>query len=502
MHRLSRVGWHLLPPLAFVALAIGWTLPLINHLSSSLPGEPGDNLDFLWNTWWMRVAVASPDVSFFRTDRLFSPFGVDLALHTHTALPSWIAATVLAPASTIAAQNLIVLGSIALNGCAAYALAWSITRDRIASTVAGLIFAGSPYVEAHLMGHVNLVGPWGIPLFVLCLQRALDRRSRAAAAAAGLCLVVTAFVDYYYLVYACVLGAGLIVASLRALTWTTAARRVGRGVLWTAMALAALAIVLAAAIVVTGGVVTSVAGVAITATQPTNLLSAGWILLVGLALLRWRPRVRVARPVRGLVAERLRVLWPMAAVTLVGLAPLLLRVWTLWERGDYAAPQPSWRNAPAGVDLATLVLGNPWHPESGPWTRNLYRQLGINAIESVGWLGLAPLTLVAWTVLRERRDPMVARWVTVGATFFVGRWVRGCASADSIPACSCHRTSWHGSPSSRTRACRGARCRWSFSRSPSSPRSPSLGRRARGARFLVRWLSCSSSRTIARHRSR
>src|SRR5262245_52856473 len=87
---------HLLPLFLFAAFAAAWTLPLIARLSTDLPGHAGDNLDFLWNTWWMRQAVESTDRDFFFSDRLFAPFGFDLTLHTHTALPSWVAATIFA----------------------------------------------------------------------------------------------------------------------------------------------------------------------------------------------------------------------------------------------------------------------------------------------------------------------------------------------------------------------------------------------------------------------
>ena len=115
----------------------------------------------------MREAVARADIACFHTDRLFAPFGTDLTLHTHTALPSWIAATVLAPLSIVAAQNLVILASLALNGFAAHLLAVDRTSDHGASVVARVIFAGSPYFLAHLLGPINLVCAWGILLFLL-----------------------------------------------------------------------------------------------------------------------------------------------------------------------------------------------------------------------------------------------------------------------------------------------------------------------------------------------
>src|SRR4029453_2327240 len=51
---------------AYVALAVLHSYPLIRHLDSSLPGLGlGDNVTFVWNSWWMRQALASPTRIFF-----------------------------------------------------------------------------------------------------------------------------------------------------------------------------------------------------------------------------------------------------------------------------------------------------------------------------------------------------------------------------------------------------------------------------------------------------
>ncbi len=60
------------------ALSILWTWPLVLHLQDHIPGLPGDNYSFLWNLWWMRKALSAPELGFFQSQYLFSPFGVDL----------------------------------------------------------------------------------------------------------------------------------------------------------------------------------------------------------------------------------------------------------------------------------------------------------------------------------------------------------------------------------------------------------------------------------------
>src|SRR5205823_4013568 len=58
------------------------------------------------------------------------------------------------------------------------------------------------------------IAGWTIPLFLLFVLRALERESMTASAAAGICLVATAFTDYYYLVYSVVLAAAFAITSV------------------------------------------------------------------------------------------------------------------------------------------------------------------------------------------------------------------------------------------------------------------------------------------------
>src|SRR2546425_5128888 len=83
------------PIVLFAALSVLWTWPLVSHLRSAIPGNPGDNYSFLWNFWWMRHVLETPGASYFRMNYLFYPAGTNLANHPHTALLAFIGATVL-----------------------------------------------------------------------------------------------------------------------------------------------------------------------------------------------------------------------------------------------------------------------------------------------------------------------------------------------------------------------------------------------------------------------
>jgi hypothetical protein len=399
----------------------------VAHLPTHLPGNGvGDNVSFVWNVWWMRRVLDNPGLTFFTSDRLFAPYGFDLTLHTHAALPSFVSAT-LAGYGLIAAENVVLLVSLALNGWLAYLLAWDRTGDRGASLVAGIVFGGSPYVFTHLLGHFNLIAAWGLPLFLLCLLRARDRAHAGWGAAAAIAAIAIAYTDYYYLVYCAALTAGVIGWPLVGwrLGWRRAEPpRAARRLLFILLAVDAVVV---AAILATGGFEANLLGVQISAHRATNLLSVGWVLVAALALLIRRPTLQRRTIDSRVSRNHLRIAGVVLAVVVVGIAPLFAHGIRLWRAGDYTAPSPSWRSGPPGVDVMTVALGNPGNPLSGALTREAYERLGIDRIEGVAWIGVVPLALACWAALRDRRQRETRLWLTIAVVFFVwalGPWLK------------------------------------------------------------------------------
>ena len=265
----------------FAAFAIVWTWPLALRFSDHVPGMGGDNYSFLWNLWWMRKALSAPELEFFQSRYLFSPFGVDLVNHPHTALQGLISATALARLSVVQAENLYILASVFLNAVCAYSFAFDIVRERRPALLAGIAFGGSPYVAAHLLGHFDLLTAWVIPLFALCLRRSLRSGGVAAAVGCGLCVGVAAYSAYYHVVYLALFAVTYTLASWHAID-VRRERRDQRQTLFTVrlaiiglMALDAFVIIL---ILMSCGGVIYIAGVAISARTIQNPLLLLWLL--------------------------------------------------------------------------------------------------------------------------------------------------------------------------------------------------------------------------------
>lgn len=407
---------------AFVLFAVLWTFPLVTDLSGWIPGDgAGDNLQFLWNFWWMRQALAG-GVDVFYTPMMFAPVGSPLILHTLTPLPAYLASTVLAPLPVVAAMNVVILASLFLNGFCAYLLAWRVTGDRGAAMIGGLIFGGCSYLTGHLYGHFNLTSAWTVPLFAMAALEAVRGR-KAWAFIAGVVLAATAYTDYYYLILECALG--VAIAATAAGDWSVTFQ--GRGSLTrtrltkVVSILVALALLLMVAVRLTGGVAFDAGGRTISIRGLFNPLQIFWLLAALWLWLRLRPRITVARAAR---REPLLPVILIALVTMaVGAAPVIVHGVALITSGDYVTQTYFWRTAPSGIDLATLAIGPPFHGLAGLSVRGVYDRLGITAIEASAWLGVVPLALAAVALACYRGTRAVRQWSAIGLIFFV--WALG-----------------------------------------------------------------------------
>lgn len=401
----------------FAALTIGWTWPLAAHLGTALPGAPGDNYSFLWDLWWVRTALETPGLPYFRTNYLFYPFGIDMVGQSHIALPGLAAATILRPLTLAAANNTMVLAFVFANMACAYALAWDLTRNPRASVAAAVVFGLSPYLGAHLVGHFELMAAWPLPLFALLMRRSLDG-SRAAAFGAAALAVATAYTTYYYVIYLGLFAIVYVTADFHLVTISRSRRTPTRELIrvrQTLLAGAALLAAMALWIVTTGGGQTF----GVSMTRPQNPLTAMWALLIAWALCAWRPTVRIGAA-GGIDAAWRRVASVAAVLTVVflaGTAPLLVEAARVAARGEYVSQTYSWRSAPRGVDAITPFVGPPSHPLVRDALHRLYASANIDVVEAVGWMGIVPL-LIAFGVSGDADAPRRLRtWWTVAAVF-------------------------------------------------------------------------------------
>ena len=406
----------------YLGLSAWWLSALAGQVSSAVPGAgPGDNLTFVWNTWWMYRAVSAGQAFFF-SPMLFAPFGVDLTLHTHAALPSLFAAGFAAGHSFVAGTNVVIAIQLTLNFVCGFALAWRVTRDVPAALVGSMIFGWSPYIGAHLPGHFNLIGAWLLPLTACLLLRRLEEGSRGSGAFLGVVLGLAGYVDYYYTVYAFALAAVFVLH--RNLTCARAAK-VARSwqtpLLWLIGGLWVVLFAVIMAIAIGGGTVITIGSQRVSMLSTANPLAALGILTMLGAAVRLLPGLRLRADTRGFIQDAGRLTLPLG-IGIGLLLPLVYHGVALWQHGDYVSQRYFWRSAPRGIDVATLVLGNPsgllW-PDA---IARVYARLGIDAVEQVAWLGPGVIALAAMALALGQK-PRVRLWLSVAAVF--GIWALG-----------------------------------------------------------------------------
>ena len=152
-----------------------------------------------------------------------------------------------------------------------------------------------------------------------------------------------------------------------------------------------------------------------------------WIALAVCALATWRPRIGFQSSATSVHAV-LAAGWRIAAVFIVLAGPLLWQAARLVLRGEYVTQQYGWRSIPQGIDLLAPLAGHPLHPLFGSASARAYTALGQNYIETVGWMGIVPLALLA-AGGRKSTDPGAAFsrdlriWRAVAVVF--GIWALG-----------------------------------------------------------------------------
>ena len=234
----------------------------------------------------------------------------------------------------------MILLALLLNGYAGWLLAWRVTGDHGASLIAGIVFGGSPYVAAHLNGHFDLINVWTLALFAAAAVEMVRSGGLRWAIVAGLLLGLTAYVDYYYMVYEAVLlvclvvlGAGEWSVTRRAPSVST--RRVSRVVL----ALMVCDIVLVTVIGVTGGFAMTIGPVRISARDLFNPLQGFWVLAALFIWSRTRPHIHF-RPAPAPTGRRLvRATLVVVGLSLMAAAPLVWRGAFLMLRGESVGPE-------------------------------------------------------------------------------------------------------------------------------------------------------------------
>jgi hypothetical protein len=408
----------------FVVFAL-WTLSrLAGEMHQAIPGDhAGDNVASLWNVWWFTYAL-DHGREIYRTPMLFAPYGVQLSLHTHATIHSLIAWPWTGLLGSVGSHNLAIACGLVLNGFVTFLLARAAlgipglkAGPTLAPVVAGLVFALSASVQSRVLGHINLVHAWVLPLFALALLRLERRPVTVSAMILGAAGAVVVYTDYYYATYAAIFLVCWTANNMLITVFTP------RPPVFPVLRRALLALLVAdalliAIIVVTRGAAVDLGPFTLSMRGVRNPLTAFWILLALWIACRF-PRKLLIRQSTHARLRWLRLSLVAGMVLLVLTAPLWIALASVIAQGDYTTQQVLWRSSPAGVDAATLLLGHPAHLVTGRWTLSAYGALGIDRMEQSLWLGIIPVVLLVATRDKWSRLPAARFWTFTGVAFLL-----------------------------------------------------------------------------------
>lgn len=188
------------PILLFALLTLALTWPTVRDFSTKLVSSGGDARNNLWMIWHVKETLLGHHPP-FRLSILYYPAGVNLLTRGLGpvvglfALPFW-------PFGPEAAHNGSLLVGFCLTGYFMYLLARGLGLSRRAAFFAGLMLLAAPMHLAGVRGHMTKTFLGLMPLALLTLHHALDRRrSPWWAAGAALALFFTLFHNGYQFVF-------------------------------------------------------------------------------------------------------------------------------------------------------------------------------------------------------------------------------------------------------------------------------------------------------------
>lgn len=215
--------------LGYLGLAIIMTWPLILDISTHIMGAGGDAPMFVWNAWWLKKVIFEGQ-NLFSTDYMFWPQTIDLSLHTLALVNSTVIAILSKVINLVTAFNVYFLISVALSGLCTFSLVRYITKSDLSAFVSGIIFAFSPYITMHWLGHHNLVTIWFIPLFILLVLKLFKEKKWIYALLAGVIAGLASLNDFYNPIF-------LIGFLLLFIVWILFARKITIKLIWQFLSL-------------------------------------------------------------------------------------------------------------------------------------------------------------------------------------------------------------------------------------------------------------------------
>lgn len=187
--------------LAYLAVTLFLTWPLITRFTTSIYGMPGDNLGEIWAGWWCRNAGSFGASASF-CPLVGFPFGTELGTFPMEPLDLVFRRFFLLFFNEVIVYNLLMFLSFFLSGITMYYLVRYLTGDRRLAFFGGLAYLVMPFHAVHSLligGGLSMV-QW-MPLYILVLIKFTRKSSGKNAAYLALGAILVAGTSVHYALF-------------------------------------------------------------------------------------------------------------------------------------------------------------------------------------------------------------------------------------------------------------------------------------------------------------
>lgn len=207
-HR-PRVAWALVCAVYAVGSCVFlWPMPAA--LGSAVWGDRFDAWTTLWLIDHLHHRLADGTLTAVTTDILF-PVGYNLWSFGHAMLQVLGVGLMFLGIPLVPAYNLLLIAGFATSGLAAHGLGYALSRNHAAGFVAGIVFATSPYLYGEgAAGCIELVAAGLLPLYAWTLVRVARAPGWRTAAVSAVVLAIVGPFNWYYTLFAGMLGLGIV----------------------------------------------------------------------------------------------------------------------------------------------------------------------------------------------------------------------------------------------------------------------------------------------------
>src|SRR5262245_61851344 len=203
--------------LAFGAITIALTYPLITRMTDGVPNDLGDPLLVNWILWWNTQAVPLTN-AFWNAPAFYPAHGV-LAFSEHFVGLSPLTTPVYWLTGNIQlGYNVVFLLTFILSAFFTYLLCRALSGREDAAFIGGLIFGFTPYRIDQLPHMQMLVGLW-MPLGLLGLHRYIQTKRARWLAAFAIGWVMQGLSSGYLMMFFAILIIGWILWFVRWHEW-------------------------------------------------------------------------------------------------------------------------------------------------------------------------------------------------------------------------------------------------------------------------------------------